>query len=54
MMEAPLTTVDLATLTAQLRALRDEALPRIAGHRTCALDELDLQYLGRRAVRCRG
>jgi phenylalanyl-tRNA synthetase alpha chain len=49
MMEAPLTTVDLATLTAQLRALRDEALPRIAGAPDlAALDELDLHYLGRK------
>ena len=48
-MEAPLTTVDLATLTAQLRALRDEALPRIAGAPDlAALDELDLHYLGRK------
>ncbi len=48
-MEAPLTTVDLATLTAQLRALRDEALPRIAGAADlAALDELDLHYLGRK------
>ena len=48
-MEAPLPTVDLATLTAQLRALRDEALPRIAGAAdVAALDDLDLHYLGRK------
>jgi phenylalanyl-tRNA synthetase alpha chain len=48
-MEAPLPTVDLATLTAQLRALRDEALPRIAAATdVAALDELDLHYLGRK------
>jgi phenylalanyl-tRNA synthetase alpha chain len=49
MMEAPLTIVDLATLTEQLRALRDEALPRIArAQDLAALDELDLHYLGRK------
>ena len=48
-MEAALPTVDLATLTAQLRALRDEALPRIAAAPgLAALDELDLHYLGRK------
>ena len=47
-MEAPLPTVDLATLTSQLRALRDEALPRIAAApNLAALDDLDLHYLGR-------
>jgi phenylalanyl-tRNA synthetase alpha chain len=41
--------VDLATLTGQLRALRDEALPRIAAARdVAALDELDVAYLGRK------
>jgi phenylalanyl-tRNA synthetase alpha chain len=41
--------VDLATLTAQLRALRDEALPRIAAAEDlAALDELDIEYLGRK------
>jgi phenylalanyl-tRNA synthetase alpha chain len=41
--------VDLATLTSQLRALRDEALPRIAAAPDLAtLDELDLAYLGRK------
>jgi phenylalanyl-tRNA synthetase alpha chain len=48
-MEAPLPTVDLATLTSQLRDLRDEALPRIAAAPDlAALDELDLHYLGRK------
>ena len=48
-MEVQLPTVDLATLTAQLRALRDEALPRIeAAPDVAALDELDLHYLGRK------
>ena len=41
--------MDLATLTGQLRALRDEALPRIAAARdVAALDELDVAYLGRK------
>ena len=41
--------VDLATLTAQLRALRDEALPRIAAAGDLdALEELDVHYLGRK------
>ena len=41
--------MDLATLTAQLRDLRDEALPRIeAAADLAALDELDLHYLGRK------
>ena len=41
--------MDLATLTAQLTALRDEALPRIAAAPDLAvLDELDLHYLGRK------
>ena len=41
--------MDLATLTSQLRALRDEALPRIAAAPDLAtLDELDLAYLGRK------
>jgi phenylalanyl-tRNA synthetase alpha chain len=41
--------VDLATLTAQLRALRDEALPRIeAAPDLAALEELDVHYLGRK------
>ena len=41
--------MDLATLTGQLRALRDEALPRIAGAPdVAALDELDVAYLGRK------
>ena len=44
-----LPTVDLATLTGQLRALRDEALPRIAAAPDlAALDELDVDYLGRK------
>jgi phenylalanyl-tRNA synthetase alpha chain len=48
-LEATLPTVDLATLTAQLRALRDEAVPQIAAApHLAALDELDLQYLGRK------
>jgi phenylalanyl-tRNA synthetase alpha chain len=42
--------VDLATLTAQLRDLRDEALPRIAAAPgLAALEELDLLYLGRKS-----
>jgi phenylalanyl-tRNA synthetase alpha chain len=42
--------VDLATLTAQLRALRDEALPRIeAAPDLGALEELDVEYLGRKS-----
>jgi phenylalanyl-tRNA synthetase alpha chain len=42
-------TVDLAGLTAQLRSLRDEALPRIASAPDlAALDALDLDYLGRK------
>jgi phenylalanyl-tRNA synthetase alpha chain len=41
--------VDLATLTGQLRALEEEALPRIAAAADlAALDELDLAYLGRK------
>ncbi len=41
--------MDLATLTAQLRDLRDEALPRIAAALDlAALEELDVQYLGRK------
>ena len=41
--------VDLATLTAQLRALRDEAVPRIAAATDLAtLEELDVHYLGRK------
>ena len=41
--------MDLATLTGQLRALRDEALPQIAGAPdVAALDELDVAYLGRK------
>ena len=41
--------MDLATLTGQLRALRDEALPRIAAAPdAAALDELDVAYLGRK------
>ena len=41
--------MDLATLTGQLRDLRDEALPRIAAAPDlAALEELDLQYLGRK------
>ena len=48
-MEAPLPTVDLATLTAQLRDLRDEALPRIASAADlAALEDLDFEYLGRK------
>ena len=48
-MEAPLPTVDLATLTAQLTSLRDEALPRIAAAPDlAALEELDVAYLGRK------
>ncbi len=42
--------MDLATLTDQLRGLRDEALPRIAAARDlAALEDLDLHYLGRKA-----
>ncbi len=49
-LEAALPTVDLATLTGQLRALRDEALPRIAAAPDlAALEELDLVYLGRKS-----
>ncbi len=49
-LEAPLATVDLATLTAQLRDLRDEALPRIAAAPDLgALEELDVHYLGRKS-----
>ena len=41
--------MDLATLTSQLRALRDEALPKIAAAPDLtALDELDVAYLGRK------
>jgi len=41
--------VDLATLTSQLRALGEEALPKIAAAPDVAtLDELDLAYLGRK------
>jgi phenylalanyl-tRNA synthetase alpha chain len=41
--------VDLATLTSQLRALGEEALPRIAAAPDlAALDELDVIYLGRK------
>ena len=41
--------MDLATLTSQLRALRDEALPKIgAAPDLTALDELDVAYLGRK------
>ncbi len=41
--------MDLATLTTQLRDLRDEALPRIsAAADLAALEELDIQYLGRK------
>ncbi len=41
--------MDLATLTTQLRDLRDEALPRIAvAPDLAALEELDVQYLGRK------
>jgi phenylalanyl-tRNA synthetase alpha chain len=48
-LEATLPTVDLATLTEQLRTLRDEALPRIAAAPDLdALDELDVEYLGRK------
>jgi phenylalanyl-tRNA synthetase alpha chain len=48
-LEAQLPTVDLATLTRQLRDLRDEALPRIAAAPNLAtLEALDLQYLGRK------
>jgi phenylalanyl-tRNA synthetase alpha chain len=48
-LEAAHPIVDLATLTAQLRELRDEALPRIAAAPDLAtLEELDLHYLGRK------
>jgi phenylalanyl-tRNA synthetase alpha chain len=41
--------VDLATLTSQLRALGEEALPRIAAAPDIAtLDDLDVAYLGRK------
>jgi len=41
--------VDLATLTSQLRALGEEALPRIASAPDIAtLDDLDVAYLGRK------
>ena len=41
--------MDLATLTSQLRALGEEALPRIAAAPDlAALDELDVAYLGRK------
>jgi len=41
--------VDLATLTSQLRALGEEALPKIAVAKDlAALDELDVAYLGRK------
>ena len=41
--------MDLATLTSQLRALGEEALPRIAAAPDLAtLDELDVAYLGRK------
>ncbi len=41
--------MDLATLTGQLRALAEEALPRIAAAPDLAtLDELDVAYLGRK------
>jgi phenylalanyl-tRNA synthetase alpha chain len=41
--------VDLATLTSQLHALGDEALPKIAAAPDIAtLDELDVAYLGRK------
>jgi len=41
--------VDLATLTSQLHALGDEALPKIAAAPDlAALDELDVAYLGRK------
>jgi len=41
--------VDLATLTSQLHALGDEALPKIAAAPDlAALDELDVVYLGRK------
>ena len=42
--------MDLATLTSQLRALGEEALPKIGAALDVArLDELDLTYLGRKA-----
>ena len=41
--------MDLATLTSQLRALGEEALPRIAAAPDIAtLDDLDVAYLGRK------
>jgi len=41
--------VDLATLTAQLAALRDEAVPRLAAAPDlAALEELEVAYLGRK------
>ena len=41
--------MDLATLTALLRQLRDEAIPRIAAAPDlAALEELDVEYLGRK------
>ena len=41
--------MDLATLTAHLRQLRDEAIPRIASAPDlAALEELDVEYLGRK------
>jgi len=41
--------VDLATLTAELRALRDAALPRIeSAPDLAALEALDVEYLGRK------
>ena len=41
--------MDLATLTSQLRALGEEALPKIsAAPDLAALDELDVAYLGRK------
>ncbi len=41
--------MDLATLTAHLRQLRDEAIPRIAAAPDlAALEELDVEYLGRK------
>jgi phenylalanyl-tRNA synthetase alpha chain len=54
-LEAPIRTVDLATLTSQLRDLRDEALPRIAAAGDlAALEELDLHYLGRKSGQLSG
>ena len=41
--------MDLATLTSQLRALGEEALPKIAAAPDlAALEELDVAYLGRK------